>query len=252
MAIPLRTRSLPLEWVDIPGGVVWIGADGDGFAFDNEGPRHRVLLNPYRLATRLVTNAEYLDFVDGGGYRDWRWWTSEGWRIVCERGWQAPLYWTREDGDWHVYTLAGLVPLDPGAPVAHVSWLEADAYARWRGARLPTEAEWEHAAADLTLQGHVQEAGIYQPLAATAGDDDLHQMFGDAWEWTQSAYAPYPGYRPLPGAVGEYNGKFMLNQMVLRGGSCATPRAHIRASYRNFFPPDARWQFTGIRLAADI
>ena len=252
ITIPLRTSPQPVDWLDIPGGVVWIGADGRDFAFDNEGPRHRVLLEPYRLATRLVTNAEYLDFVEAGGYGDWRWWTSEGLRVARERSWDAPLYWTREEGDWYSYTLAGLQPLDPAAPVTHVSWFEADAYARWRGARLPTETEWEHAAADLPIAGHFQEAGIHHPLAAVASDGDLLQMFGDAWEWTQSAYTPYPGYRPLPGAVGEYNGKFMINQMVLRGGSCATPRSHIRASYRNFFPPDARWQFSGIRLAADF
>jgi ergothioneine biosynthesis protein EgtB len=252
MTIPVGTDAAPLEWVDMPGGVVWIGTDGDRFAFDNETPRHRMLLEPYRLASRLVTNAEYLEFVAAGGYGDWRWWTSEGWRIVRERGWQAPLYWELDEGDWHVYTLAGLRPLDPAAPVTHVSWHEADAYARWRGVRLPTEAEWEHAAVDLCVAGNFQEAGVYQPLPAAPADGDLQQMFGDAWEWTQSAYAPYPGYRPLPGAIGEYNGKFMINQMVLRGGSCATPGNHIRASYRNFFPPDARWQFSGIRLAADL
>ena len=245
---PSRVR---LEWPEIAGGIVWMGHDGDGFAFDNELPRHRVLLAPYRLASRLVTNGEYLEFVDAGGYRDWRWWTSEGWRVVQERRWEAPLYW-EHDGDWLVYTLGGLAPLDPEVPVAHVSWFEADAYARWRGYRLPTEAEWEHAAADLPVAGNFQDGGLFQPRAA--GDDDggdLRQMFGDVWEWTQSAYAPYPGYRAAPGAIGEYNGKFMINQMVLRGGSCATPRSHIRASYRNFFPPDARWQFSGIRLAAD-
>ena len=250
--IPAGADAPPFEWLDVPGGVVWIGHDGGGFAFDNEGPRHRALLEPYRLATRLVTNAEFLEFVAAGGYADWRWWTSEGWRIVQERGWAAPLYWEREAGDWHLYTLAGLMPLDPAAPVAHVSWFEADAYARWRGGRLPTEREWEYAAADLPIVGHFQESGVYQPLAAPRADGDLQQMFGDVWEWTQSAYAPYPGYRPLAGAIGEYNGKFMINQMVLRGGSCATPRSHIRASYRNFFPPDARWQFSGIRLAADL
>ena len=250
-SIPFAGSARPLEWVDIPGGVVWIGAADPGFAFDNETPRHRVLLEPYRLASRLVTNAEYLEFMDAGGYGEWRWWTSEGWRVVRERGWDAPLYWQLEDGDRYVYTLAGMQSLDPAAPVTHVSWFEADAYARWRGARLPTEAEWEHAAADLSVTGHFQEAGVYHPLAPAGDGVDLHQMFGDAWEWTQSAYAPYPGYRPLPGAVGEYNGKFMINQMVLRGGSCATPANHIRASYRNFFPPDARWQFSGIRLAAD-
>jgi ergothioneine biosynthesis protein EgtB len=250
--IPVGADASPLDWVEIPGGVVWLGHDGDGFAFDNEGPRHRVLLAPYRLATRLVTNGEYLEFVEAKGYHDWRWWTSDGWRVAHERAWEAPLYWHREDDEWHVYTLAGLMPLDPAAPVTHVSWFEADAYARWRGHRLPTEAEWEHAASDLPVTGHFMESGVYQPLPASGGDGDLRQMFGDAWEWTQSAYAPYPGYRPWPGAVGEYNGKFMINQMVLRGGSCATPRSLVRVSYRNFFPPDARWQFSGIRLATEL
>jgi ergothioneine biosynthesis protein EgtB len=186
--------------------------------------------------------------MDAGGYRDWRWWTSEGWHVVQERGWNAPLYWEREPGrEWQVYTLAGSVPVDPAGPVVHVSWFEADAYARWRGCRLPTEAEWEHAAADRPITGNFQESGLYQPRPST----DLPQMFGDVWQWTQSAYLPYPGFRPMTGDAGEYNGKFMINQMVLRGGSCATPRSHIRASYRNFFPPDARWQFSGIRLAAD-
>ena len=236
------------EWLEFPGGLEWIGHEGPGFAFDNEGPRHRVLLAPYRLAPRPVTNAEYREFMDAGGYRDWRWWTSEGWRVVQERGWDAPLYWEREPGsEWQVYTLAGLVPVDPAGPVAHVSWFEADAYARWRGCRLPTEAEWEHAAADRPITGNFQESGLYQPRPST----DLPQMFGDVWQWTQSAYLPYPGFRPMAGDAGEYNGKFMINQMVLRGGSCVTPRSHIRASYRNFFPPDARWQFSGIRLAAD-
>jgi ergothioneine biosynthesis protein EgtB len=251
VAIPAGAAAQPLEWIEIAGGTAWVGHEGPGFAFDNEGPRHRVLLEPYRLASRSVTNGEYREFVDAGGYGDWRWWTSEGWRAVRERGWQAPLYWERESGEWQAYTLAGTLPIDPAAPVTHVSWFEADAYARWRGGRLPTEAEWERAAADLPIAGNFQESGVYHPLAAHADDAALHQMFGDVWEWTQSAYAPYPGFRPLAGAAGEYNGKFMVGQMVLRGGSCATPRSHVRPTYRNFFPPDARWQFSGIRLAAD-
>jgi ergothioneine biosynthesis protein EgtB len=248
--IPVGAATAPLEWVDHEGGIAWIGHDGGGFSFDNEGPRHRHWLEPYRLASRLVTTAEFLAFIEAGGYRDWRWWTSEGWRLVQERGWQAPLYWERAEGAWQVYTLSGLVPLDPHAPVAHVSWFEADAYARWRGGRLPTEAEWEHAAAEIPVTGNFQESGIHHPVPAPAAGGGLQQLFGDAWEWTASAYAPYPGYRPLDGAASEYNGKFMVNQMVLRGGSCATPGAHVRPSYRNFFPPDARWQFSGIRLAS--
>jgi ergothioneine biosynthesis protein EgtB len=250
MTIPVGSPS-PVDWIDVPGGTVWIGHDGDGFAFDNEQPRHRALLAPYRLATRPVTNGEYRAFIDAGGYRDWRWWTSEGWRAVQERGWEAPLYWERDGGAWQVFTLGGPVPLDDAAPVVHVSWFEADAYARWREARLPTEAEWEHAAAGVPIAGHFQESAVYHPLSAPAGND-VRQLFGDVWEWTQSAYTPYPGFRPMTGEAGEYNGKFMVNQLVLRGGSCATPRSHIRASYRNFFPPDARWQFSGIRLAADL
>jgi ergothioneine biosynthesis protein EgtB len=240
----------PLHWMEMAGGVAWIGADGSEFAFDNERPRHRVLLEPYRLASRLVTNAEYLEFIDADGYRDWRWWTAEGWRVAEERGWRAPLYWEQDGDGWSAFTLNGLVRLDLTGPVTHVSWFEADAYARWRDARLPTEQEWEHVASGVPLDGHFQDDRIYQPRAAPDGEG-VAQMFGDVWEWTGSAYAPYPGYRPVAGAVGEYNGKFMINQMVLRGGSCATPRSHIRASYRNFFPPDARWQFSGIRLATN-
>ena len=251
VTIPCGATAAAMEWIDVPGGVVWLGHAGAGFAFDNEGPRHRVLIAPYRLASRPVTNGEYQAFIDAGGYRDWRWWTSEGWRTAQERRWSAPLYWQRDGGEWRVYTLAGPMSLDASSPVTHVSWFEADAYARWRECRLPTEAEWEHAAVDAPVTGNFQESALYHPLPAPGAAGDLHQLFGDVWEWTQSAYTPYPGYRSAPGDVGEYNGKFMVNQMVLRGGSCATPRAHIRASYRNFFPPDARWQFSGIRLAAD-
>ena len=251
VTIPEGLAPSSVDWLDIPGGVVWIGHDGADFSFDNEGPRHRVLLAPYRLASHPVTNAEYREFIDAGGYRDWRWWTSEGWRVVQVRGWDAPLYWTRETGGWETFTLAGMTPIDPAAPVTHVSWFEADAYARWRECRLPTEAEWEHAVAESPITGNFQDSGVYHPLPAPGESGGLQQMFGDVWEWTQSAYLPYPGFRPIEGAAGEYNGKFMINQMVLRGGSCATPRSHIRASYRNFFPPDARWQFSGIRLASD-
>jgi ergothioneine biosynthesis protein EgtB len=258
-ANPLRPAYRSLErphprvpvarFVSFDGGVIEIGHAGSGFAFDNETPRHRVVLSPYALASRVITNGEYLEFVDDGGYRRPELWLSDGWRTARERNWQAPLYWTRLEGMWHVYTLGGMMPLEPDVPVAHMSYYEADAYARWRGARLPTEAEWEHAAAGVPLEGHLLDDRPDEPQpAAGAG---LTQLFGDVWEWTASAYAPYPGFRPLDGALGEYNGKFMVNQMVLRGGSCATPRSHIRASYRNFFPPDARWQFSGIRLARD-
>jgi ergothioneine biosynthesis protein EgtB len=239
----------PLAFVPCEGGLYDAGHTGDRFAFDNEGPRHRVWLQPYRLGSRLVTCGEYLEFIAAGGYRRWDLWLSEGWRTVRERGWTAPLYWERDGAGWWLFTLAGLQRLDEDAPVSHVSYYEADAYARWRGWRLPTEYEWEVAAARVPIEGHFADAGLYHPRVARP--ERLAQLFGDCWEWTTSAYLPYPGFRPAPGAVGEYNGKFMINQMVLRGGSCATPADHVRATYRNFFPPDARWQFSGIRLAAD-
>jgi ergothioneine biosynthesis protein EgtB len=249
--LPRGSATPPVRWLDFAGGLRPIGHDGAGFAFDNEWPRHVAYLRPFRLATRLVTNGEYLEFMDAGGYRTWEPWLSEGWRVAQERQWQAPLYWERHEGEWWTQTLSGLQPLDPHAPVTHVSYYEADAYARWRDARLPTEQEWEHVAATEVVRGNLQETGVFHPLPVERRAGQPAQMFGDVWEWTRSAYAPYPGYRPLPGAVGEYNGKFMVGQMVLRGGSCVTPRSHVRATYRNFFPPDARWQFSGIRLGDD-
>ena len=229
------------------GGIVEVGHAGDSFAFDNEGPRHEVLLQPFALANRLVTNADWLEFMTAGGYREPKYWLSDGWQCVVANGWQAPLYWEARDRQWHSMTLSGLQTIDPDAPVAHVSFYEADAFARWRGKRLPTESEWEHAASKLNpLEGNFRESGYLCPVASGSS-----QMFGDVWEWTTSAYAPYPGFRPAEGAVGEYNGKFMINQMVLRGGSCVTPRGHVRASYRNFFYPQQRWQFSGLRLADD-
>ncbi len=253
-APPRGAATPPLAWREIAGGLGPVGHAGVGFVFDNELPRHDVHLRPFRIAVRPVTNGEFLEFIEAGGYGDPAPWLSEGWRTVQERGWTAPLYWEARDGGWWSQTLAGPAPLDPHAPVAHVSYYEADAYARWRGARLPSEPEWERAAADQPVHGNLQEDGLFEPAPATAigpGSGTLAQLFGDVWEWTQSPYGPYPGYRPPPGAIGEYNGKFMVNQMVLRGGSCVTPRSHIRATYRNFFPPDARWQFSGIRLADD-
>jgi ergothioneine biosynthesis protein EgtB len=239
--------ATPLHRVKLAGGTVEIGTDGDAFCFDNERPRHRVLLAPYELGSRLVTNGEYLEFIADCGYERPDLWLSDGWRTVQERGWRAPLYWERDGGSWAAYRLSGMAPLALNAPVAHVSYYEADAYARWRGARLPTEQEWEHAAGGETASGTLLDDRPREP--APAAGRGLAQMTGDVWEWTGSAYLPYPGFRPLDGALGEYNGKFMVNQMVLRGGSCATPRSHIRRTYRNFFPPDARWQFSGIRLA---
>jgi ergothioneine biosynthesis protein EgtB len=249
--IPRDRRAGRLELVDFSGGLVTVGADDTGFAFDNERPRHDVYLRPFRLASRLVTIGEYLEFMEAGGYDRPELWLSDGWATVQAQSWEAPQYWRRLDGGWWLYTLSGPVPVDEQAPVSHVSYFEADAYARWRGQRLPTEQEWEHAAAAQPIVGHFQEAGLYHPLPAPAHHGALTQLFGDVWEWTQSPYVAYPGFRPLAGGLAEYNGKFMVNQLVLRGGSSVTPRTHIRASYRNFFPPGTRWQFSGIRLAGD-
>ena len=260
-AIPDEPLSpAPLRWITHPGGVVEIGAPTTGFAFDNERPRHSVLLQPFRLASRLTTNAEYLDFIRDNGYHRPELWLSDGWDTVCREGWEAPFYWTKSDGgtntsgnvsDWHEFSLHGLVPLNPASPAAHISYYEADAFARWSGARLPLEAEWEHAAANRPIDGNLLDRWALAPLPAPASPEHSEsQLFGDLWEWTASAYLGYPGFRPVAGAVGEYNGKFMCNQFVLRGGSFATSASHIRSSYRNFFPPHARWQFMGIRLAS--
>ena len=239
----------PLRWIGFDEGLVEIGHEGPAFSFDNETPRHREYLNRYALASRLVTNGEFAAFIADRGYRRPELWLSEGWDWRCANGVTAPLYW-EDDAGSRAFGLHGVRPLDPAAPVCHVSLFEADAYARWAGARLPTEAEWEHAARDATVEGHFAEDGVFDPQPAQA-NGRLGQLFGDVWEWTRSAYAPYPGFRPAPGAVGEYNGKFMCNQYVLRGGSCATPRSHMRPTYRNFFPAAARWQFSGFRLARD-
>ena len=240
------------EYIRFEGGIRAIGYDGAGFSYDNEGPRHEVLLYPFRLANRCVTNGEWLAFIEAGGYREPLVWLADGWAAVKAHDWQAPGYWEERDGAWHQMTLEGLLPVDPRAPVTHISYYEANAFAHWAGKRLPTEFEWETASAGCSLAGNDLSTNALRPRpASTASDGRLAQMFGDVWEWTSSAYLPYPGYRPPSGAVGEYNGKFMVSQNVLRGGSCATPPGHIRASYRNFFFPHQRWQFTGLRLAED-
>jgi ergothioneine biosynthesis protein EgtB len=246
-----QQEAVRLRWGSWAEGLRHIGFEGDGFCYDNERPRHRVFVEGFELANRLVTNAEYLEFIEADGYRRTEHWLSEGWATVQERGWQAPLHWHSRDGEWWDFTLSGLRPLNPAEPVCHVSLYEADAFARWAGCRLPTEAEWETAAAGVAPEGTFVEDAVYHPQPAALEPDDMDpkQMFGDVWEWTASAYAPYPGYRAPRGAIGEYNGKFMCSQFVLRGGSCVTSRTHIRATYRNFFYPADRWQFTGIRLA---
>jgi ergothioneine biosynthesis protein EgtB len=259
--------AAPMEWVPFPGGTVQLGHSGNGFAFDNETPAHAALLQPHAIANRLVTHGEWLDFMNDGGYTDPRWWMAAGWDWLRAQRITAPLYWQQsgdptQHGGWTNFTLHGRVPIDPHTPVVHISWFEAEAYARWRAAqdgepiRLPTEAEWEQAAGalgdELQTRGNFLESGALHPMPLARSGTGLQQMGGNVWEWTASPYTPYPGYRPWAGAVGEYNGKFMVNQMVLRGGSCATPREHIRASYRNFFPTDARWQFSGVRLARDV
>jgi ergothioneine biosynthesis protein EgtB len=243
----------PVSWITFAGGIVEIGFRGDGFAFDNEGPRHRVLLQPFRLASRLTTNGEWKAFIADGGYRRPELWLSDGWATVQAEGWEAPLYWQEQDGGFASMTLWGLKSIDDAAPVAHVSYYEADAYARWAGKRLPTEAEWETAANGVALVGNTLGSRHFRPcpLEGEAESRGLRQMIGDVWEWTRTPYQPYPGFAPASGAVGEYNGKFMCNQFVLRGGSCVTPDDHIRITYRNFFYPHQRWQFSGVRLAED-
>jgi len=262
--------SVPMQWVNFDGGAVFIGHAGEGFAFDNESPRHVTLLEPFALANRPVTHGEWLAFMQSGGYTDPRWWMAAGWDWVLAQRAQAPLYWQHDSeasehsgqhSGWTNFTLHGRATVDPNTPVVHINWFEADAYARWRAEkdsapiRLPLETEWEHAAqaagAGWCERGNFLESRALHPMPASRDKPGLMQLGGDVWEWTASSYLPYPGYRTWSGAVGEYNGKFMINQMVLRGGSCATPRSHIRNSYRNFFPTDARWQFSGLRLARD-
>jgi ergothioneine biosynthesis protein EgtB len=237
------------QWLKYSGGLYRIGHQDGGFAFDNESPRHQVYLQDYKLGNRLVTNGEYLEFIQANGYQESKYWLAEGWATVQTQQWQSPLYWEQVDGDWWVMTLGGLQKLNKREPVCHVSFYEADAYATWRGNRLPTETEWEIATVNIPIAGNFLDSDCFHPKSVNQLD---HQFFGDVWEWTQSAYLPYPGFQIADGAIGEYNGKFMCNQMVLRGGSCATSIDHIRPTYRNFFPPSTRWQFSGIRLASDF
>lgn len=242
-----------MQWLDLPGGIGPVGHDGRGFAWDNELPRHDVLLRPYRLADRLVTNAEWLAFMQDGGYRNPLLWLADGWTTVQREGWRSPLYWEEHDDEWHQMTLYGLHRVDAARPVSHVSYYEADAFARWAGQRLPTEFEWERAALHVDARASVAPASALslEPAATTSERGPLSQMFGHVWQWTHSAYLPYPGYRAPAGTLGEYNGKFMVGQHVLRGSSCVTPANHARIAYRNFFYPHQRWQFTGLRLATE-
>ena len=243
----------PLHWISFPEGLHDIGYEGNNFFFDNEGPRHRQYLECFELASRLVTSDEFLNFMEDGGYRRPELWLSDGWAMAQTEDWRSPLYWIHKEEGWWQMTLQGLRRIEESEHVCHVSYYEADAYARWAGARLPAEAEWEVAASDLTVKGNFVEDGHFHPVSLDSASipGSLHQMYGDVWEWTQSPYTAYPGFRPAAGAIGENNGKFMCNQLVLRGGSCATSITHIRPTYRNFFPPHARWQFMGIRLARD-
>jgi ergothioneine biosynthesis protein EgtB len=275
-ASPGLPEAPGLQWIHFDEGLHWVGhpLEADEFCYDNETPRHRHFLDEFLLGSRLVTNGEYLAFLEDGGYERGDLWLSEGWATVREAGWSEPFYWEKRDGRWWTFTLSGMREVHEQDPVCHLSYFEADAYARWAGARLPTEAEWEVAAATARIQGNFVEEGRFHPVvagsestdspsvgnavengsrpSASTGEPELLQMYGDVWEWTRSQYSPYPGYEPLPGALGEYNGKFMSNQFVLRGGSCATSITHIRPTYRNFFPADATWQFMGVRLARDV
>lgn len=256
----LKKGNLPsehigaLNFVEFDGGIFEIGNNGEEFIYDNESPRHKTFLNPFSLGERLITNGEYLEFMEDGGYEKTELWLSDGAAAVENEKWNAPLYWEKVDGEWFNFKLTGFDKLNHNEPVCHISHYEADAFARWKDARLPTEAEWEIAADKISINGNFVEERNFHPVPLTNknGNNSLHQMYGDVWEWTQSAYTPFPGYKPLPGALGEYNGKFMSNQIVLKGGSCATSKTHIRKTYRNFFPPHSRWQFMGLRLAKDL
>ncbi|MDZ7716187.1 MAG: ergothioneine biosynthesis protein EgtB [Balneolaceae bacterium] len=248
-----ESKPVPsLNWISFEEGIYEVGNEGHEFTYDNEHPRHRRFLESFEIADRLITNGEFIEFMEDGGYERSELWLDDGWATVNQEGWDAPLYWIDKDGEWYNFTLSGLRKVDPNEPVTHVSYYEADAYARWADARLPTEGEWEAAAGDKPYKGNFVEQGNFHPRPLQKGENKIKQLYGDVWEWTKSAYDAYPGYKPLPGALGEYNGKFMSSQYVLRGGSCATSQSHIRKTYRNFFYPDARWQFNGIRLARTV
>ncbi len=246
-----RSEVPPLDWIRFEGGVLLVGYDGDSFAYDNEGPPHEQLIRPFKLAHRPVTNGEWLEFMADGGYETATLWLADGWATLNAEGWRAPGYWEEIDGEWHQMGFGGLVPVDPARPVCHVSYYEAQAFALWAGKRLPNEFEWEVASGNHAEEGNMIGAGLLRPAPTRAPDGTLQQVFGDVWEWTSSAYSAYPGFSTAPGAVGEYNGKFMCGQYVLRGGSIATPDGHVRRTYRNFFYPHQRWQFMGLRLASD-
>ncbi len=252
-ALPNESKLVPPRFLEFEEKTLLIGHEGAEFSYDNESPRHRALVGAFAMADRPVTNGEYLAFIEDRGYARSEFWLSLGWTTVQEQRWDAPLYWTKRDGVWWNFTLSGFRPVNQSEPVTHVSYFEADAFANWSAARLPTEFEWERAAQNLPMEGNFVDTGNFhpQPASPSSVNAGLQQMFGDVWEWTRSSYSPYPGYRAAAGALGEYNGKFMCNQYVLRGGSCATSQDHIRLTYRNFFQPEKRWQFTGIRLARD-
>jgi ergothioneine biosynthesis protein EgtB len=253
---PSAAQLLPIKFYGVEGGLVEIGHSGQGFCFDNELPRHQRFLKPYQIANRLVSNQEYCEFIESGGYKTPRWWLADGWDQVQSNRWEAPFYWSKQGDQWQIFTLFGLEKLNPFEPVSHISFFEADAYARWRGMRLPLEEEWEHFVMHQNISMHesnFMESRVYHPqLLSQHVDEKPSQFFGDLWEWTSSSYTPYQGFVPFVGALSEYNGKFMNNQRVLRGGCCVTPQSHVRASYRNFYQPEKRWQFSGIRLAADV
>ncbi|MDX1638222.1 MAG: ergothioneine biosynthesis protein EgtB [Balneolaceae bacterium] len=253
LQLPESKTPDELRWISFEEGIYHVGNDGGEFTYDNEHPRHRRFLEPFSVTDRLITNAKFLEFIEDDGYHRSPLWLDDGWATVNERGWEAPLYWEKRDDEWYQFTLSGLRKLEPNEPVSHISYYEADAFARWAGARLPTEGEWEAVAGDLPYEGNFVDEGHYHPKPLQNSENEgFKQVYGDVWEWTQSGYDPYPGYKPLEGALGEYNGKFMCGQYVLRGGSCATSQSHIRKTYRNFFYPDARWQFSGLRLARSL